>query len=381
MSGRANHVVVAVALIVVGASTTQSQQTKLAFAPTAADISVSRDVQYARRDTAVLRMDVYRRASTPPMPAIVFYNRGVGDARRHPVYDGWARTATSRGFVAILPDLRSTSETEDFQALLEHLTTNAASLGIDRDAIAMYAASGNVFRAFPIVEDPKQTAIKAAVMYYGAAPISTFRLDLPVLYVRAGLDRPDVNGAITTLVSRATTQNAPITLLNHHTGYHGFEIFNDDDATRAVIDQTLEFVKVATSRRYQTALRAGLPEAIAAGNTLSGNYRQAAATYAELLRTRAEDHRLRLSYGEALLGDRQYAAACAEFEKLKGKGLGPRDLGLPAARACMLKGDPEAAIAWLKTIPTRFLPADVQTDSVFVSLQGRADFRALFPLR
>ena len=380
MSRRIRHIVLA-AFTLCSTATLGAQQTKLAFAPTAADISVSRDVQYARRDTVVLRMDVYRRPATAPLPAIVFYNRGVGAARRHPVYDGWGRTAATRGFVAIFPDLRNNAETEDFQALLEHLTANAASLGIDRDAIALYAASGNVFRAFPIVEDPKQTAIKAAVMYYGAAPISTFRLDLPVLYVRAGLDRPDVNSAITTLVSRATTQNAPITLLNHHTGYHGFEIFNDDDATRAVIDQTIDFVKVALSPRYQTALRAGLPEAIAAGNALSGNYRQAALTYAELVRSRAEDHRLRLSYGEALLGDRQYSAACAEFEKLKGKGLGPRDLGLPAARACMLKGDADAAIAWLKTIPTRFLPPDVQTDSVFVSLQGRADFRALFPPR
>src|SRR6185503_7596145 len=242
MSGRANYIVVAVVLSVVGGSTIESQQTKLAFSPTATDVSISRDVQYAHRDTAVLRMDVYRRAASAPMPAFIFYNRGVGDARRHPVYDGWARTAASRGFVAILPDLRSTSETEDFQALLDHLATNAATL--------------NVFRAFPIVEDPKQTRVKAAVMYYGAAPISTFRLDLPVLYVRAGLDRADLNVAITTLISRALTQNAPITLLNHHTGSHGFEIFNADDATRAVIDQTIDFVKVATSPRYQTALHA-----------------------------------------------------------------------------------------------------------------------------
>ena len=38
---------------------------------------------------------------------------------------------------------------------------------LDRNAIALYAGSGNVYTAFPIVEDPKQTMIKAAVMYYG----------------------------------------------------------------------------------------------------------------------------------------------------------------------------------------------------------------------
>ena len=71
----------------------------------------------------------------------------------------------------------------------------------------------------------------------------------------------------------------------------------------------------------------------------------------------------------------------ANIEKLKGKGLGPRDLGLPAARACMLKGDADAAIAWLTTIPTRFLPPDVQTDAVFAPLRTREDFRALFSSR
>jgi len=85
--------------------------------------------------------------------------------------------------------------------------------------------------------------------------------------------------------------------------------------------------------------------------------------------------------GEALLGAGQYAAACSELEKLKGKVLGPRDLGLPAARACMQKGDAEAAIAWLKTIPTRFLPPQVQNETVFAPLQSREDFKALFPSR
>jgi len=89
------------------------------------------------------------------------------------------------------------------------------------------------------------------------------------------------------------------------------------------------------------------------------NFGKAVPIYADLVAARPDDARLRLSYGEALLGNAQYAEACGELEKLKGKGLGYRDLGLPAARACMLKGDADAAMAWLKTIPTRFLPPEV----------------------
>ena len=66
--------------------------------------------------------------------------------------------------------------------------------------------------------------------------------------------------------------------------------------------------------------------------------------YATLVQSSPADARVRLSYGEALLGDGQFAAACDEFEKLKGKGLGPRDLGLPAARACAQNRDADRAI-------------------------------------
>jgi hypothetical protein len=47
----------------------------------------------------------------------------------------------------------------------------------------------------------------------------------------------------------------------------------------------------------------------------------------------------------------------------------------------MQKGDAAAAIAWLKTIPTRFLPPAVQDEPVFAPLRTREDFRALFPAR
>jgi predicted Zn-dependent protease len=113
----------------------------------------------------------------------------------------------------------------------------------------------------------------------------------------------------------------------------------------------------------------------------AGNFAEAAKTYAALVTSRPDEPTLSLAYGEALLGDKQFAAACAEFEKLKGKGLGYRDLGLPAARACMQKGDTEAAIAWLRSIPQRFLPPSVAKEPVFASIQDRPDFQALFQPR
>jgi dienelactone hydrolase len=361
-----------------------AQEMRFLFpAPPAGSVTIARDVTFASSGDTPLQMDVFRPAARPgaPKPALIVFNTAFGPQRNNAVAVGWAQTAASNGVVGIVPDLRMGRQVQDFDALVAHLVDRSADYGIDRDAIAVFAGSGNVTSAFPAVEDPGRTAVKAAVMYYGTADVPAFRLDLPVLLVRAGLDRPPVNRAITELAARAVAENAPVTLVNHPTGHHGFEVVDDDDGTREMIERTIDFVKRATSASYQAALRLNLAEAAAAGHMAAGNYRQAADAYATLAAARPDDARVSLAYGEALLADAQFAAACARFEQLKGRGLGARDLGLPAARACMQKGDPEAAMAWLKSIPARFLPPSVATEPVFAPLRDRPDFKALFPPR
>ena len=339
------------------------------------------DVEYGQAAAARLAMDVYK-PNLPggvKVPALVFFNRGTGADRSNRFYASWARTAASKGLIGILPDLRDGSEAADFRLLLSYLERHGGEQGIS--SVAVYAGSGNVFSAFPVVEDPTLTSIKAAVMYYGTANVQQFRLDLPVLYVRAGLDRPSVNDSIARLAALAVSQNAPLTLLNYSGGHHGFEGTDVNDATRQVIDDTLEFVKRATSATYQSALRASLQEATAAGYVQTGKFHDAAATYASMVAEHPDDARLRLAYGEALLGDGQAALACSEFDKLRDKGLGYRDLGLPASRACLQKGDVDAAIAWLRSIPPRYLPRSIADDSAYASIKDHADFRALFDRR
>jgi hypothetical protein len=363
-----------------------AQPAPYAFPPSAPSVTVANDVPYATAGGTTLAMDVYRPFDVAPgkppsgsaarRPALIFFNRATGADRKWDFYAAWARTAASKGLVGIVPDLRSGSEAADFKLLLAHLEQRASEYGID--SIAVYAASGNVSAALPALQDPALTSVKAAVIYYGAANVQQFRLDLPMLYVRAGLDRPPLNEAIATLSARAIAQNAPLTLLNYAGGHHGFEAVDNNALTRKVIDQTLEFVIAATSTPYQAALRAGLGEATAAGYVQSGKFKEAADEYARMVSAHPDDHRLRLAYGEALLGEKQYAAACAEFEKLKDKPLGPRDRGLPAAHACLMKGDAAAAVAWLNTIPARFLPASIADDPRFAPLKDRPDFQALF---
>ena len=337
-------------------------------------------------DSTAPRLDVYRLAHGAPdrSPALIFFfNRG--DSALDAFYEDWARTAAAKGIVAITPTLRFGHAAEDFKTTLAHLGDHADRYGIDRHAIAVYAASANVFTAFPIVEDSAQTTIQAAVMLYGTSPVTHFRRDVPILYVRAGLDRPTGNGTgpatIIGLSTLAIAQNAPMTFFNDPSGHHGFEGVDDDAATRDAIDFIVDWVKRATSASYLAALRHGIPEATAAAEVVTGDFSAAAAAYASLVRGRPNDARLALAYGEALLGNHQYGEACAELAHLKNKGLGPRDLGIPAARACAQSGDADAAIAWLQSIPSQYLPREIADDSAFTALRARADFRALFQPR
>ena len=351
--------------------------------PAAGSITITRGIQFGRGDTLSLRMDVFRpKNASGRLPMLIVFYSGVGAQRSNSFSEGWANAAASRGLVSVLADIRQDHAADDFRKLVEYLYDQASTYRGDRDAIGVYAGSGNVSSALPIVEDPNQTKVKAAVMYYGMAPVTTFRRDLPIMFVRAGLDRPGLNGnaqsGMTAMMATAIAQNAPVTVINNPVGHHAFEMNDEGDVTRAVIDQTLEFVKRATSAAYQTSLRQSLPEAGAAAHVIAGDFKSAASAYASIVGSHPDDARLRLSYGEALLGDKQYAEACSQFDRLRGKGLGPRDLGIPAARACLLKGDSAASIGWLQSIPKRFLPASLQDDSLFAGLKSRADFRQLF---
>ena len=336
---------------------------------------VTSGIRYGGSDSML--MDVYRPANvTYPVPVLLFHTMGA--QRQNPIYAAWARIAASRGVVGVLADLGSRTFADDYRAAVGYLMGHGRELGVDTAAIVAMGSSGNGYNVFRAVQNEPDPRIKAVVVYYSGTDVTRLRRDLPVLYIRAGLDRPPVNAGIDSLVARALAQNAPITVVNFPAGHHGFDGTDDNAITRDLVDQTIEFVKRVTTTSYRAALTAGIGYAEAAAHVSMGDFAFAARAYAELVARSPDDAQLRLSYGEALLGDHQFAKACREFESLKGKGLGRRDLGLPAARACLNAGDPDLAMTWLNSIPRRFLPPTVKDDPAFAALGNRADFKALF---
>jgi hypothetical protein len=245
--------------------------------PNMGAVKLRRDVKYASSATEELSMDIYyppdsKSGAQPPVAIIV---AGYSDFRTPNVIGckfkemewtiSWARLLAASGVAAITYSPRE-PET-DLQALLEFCRGNSAELGIDMTRTGVLAASGNVPNALSLMMREGAAHLKAAVLCCGftldpegstvvsdaaklygfvnptGKSIEDLPLDVPLFIVRAGREQfPGLNDALDRFVASAVKRNMPVTFLNHATGVHGFELFEDNEESRVIIKQILEFM-------------------------------------------------------------------------------------------------------------------------------------------
>jgi len=74
-------------------------------------------------------------------------------------------------------------------------------------------------------------------------PSETTRKDVPLFMVRAGLDEvPNCNNSQDVFIRKALEHNLPLTLIKYQNGQHPFDLLDDNDETRRIIKQTLDFL-------------------------------------------------------------------------------------------------------------------------------------------
>ena len=75
------------------------------------------------------------------------------------------------------------------------------------------------------------------------ATIEDLRSDVPLLIVRAGKDQFEaMNASIDPFVAAALRHNLPLTCINHPSGPHAFDLFDDSRAAQIVVRQVLAFL-------------------------------------------------------------------------------------------------------------------------------------------
>lgn len=115
-------------------------------------------------------------------------------------------------------------------------------------------------------------------------------------------------------------------VVNFAGGHHGFEVIDDNDAGRDVIEQTFQFFEKSLDPSWRAAFASGQTQAEAAGAVSLGDYERAASIYAQLINENSSAT-LRLAYGEALLGAKRYRDARAQFDRTRQLGgLGPQNI-------------------------------------------------------
>jgi hypothetical protein len=244
------------------------------------DVTIRPDVTYDEDGPSPLSMDLYY-PTRPPQgtrsPAVIFV-AGFPDPgfesfagcklKEMSGYISWGKLAAASGLVGITYTNRA--PVADLDHLVAFVHNNSESLGIDESRIAVWACSGNAPTALGLLMQERTVRFKAAALSYSvmldpdgsigiekaaaqlgfANPcagrfVADLPQDLPLMVVRAGQDAvPGVNVSIDHFVAAALARNLPVTVVNHPTAPHSFDLLDDTEASREVIRQILAFLRV-----------------------------------------------------------------------------------------------------------------------------------------
>ena len=235
-----------------------------------------RDLQYHQSDAGPLALDVYHPHQTDGAPApVVLFGLGYRDVgvvspmgcafKEMEMFISMAQLVASSGMAAVT---YTTSEpVADLRRVVDHLDANADALSLDAARIGLWAVSGHVpvalsaimaqperFRAAVFSNgytlDSGGTAIADAAKDYGLVNATAGRTvddlpaNVPLFLVRSGRDEiPGLNGTLDPFVSAAIERNLPVTLVNHPTSPHCFELNEDSALSRHIIGQMLAFMQ------------------------------------------------------------------------------------------------------------------------------------------
>jgi hypothetical protein len=236
------------------------------------DVRVHRNLAYKTTADGALLMDIYYPPGATPearVPLVVIvlgYPDPQSEGRMFGPLTSWAKLMAMSGMATAI--YGTSSPAEDVHVVFGYLRENAASLGIDRQRIGVYAASANVAVALSLLmrdagfrcaaflyghtfDVEGSTAFAEASQQYGFVNATAGRSidelpdSVPLFVVRAGRERfPGVNAALDQFGARALARNLPLTFVNHATGPHGADMDDDTDTTRRIIRQVLDFLRL-----------------------------------------------------------------------------------------------------------------------------------------
>ena len=244
------------------------------------DVIVKKDIPYQDIAGSLLKMDIYY----PPdfdfqrkIPAVIIvlgYPDVAGkkllgsEFKNYIQLVSWCKIISASGMAGIVYE--SVNPEKDIIALSNYLKKNEDEVKIDINKIGAWTCSAHTPTTISYILNGADNIFKCAVVYYGFFLTNDFkylpqidtlsqnmgfktprlseptvwRKDVPIMIVRAGKDNvPYINQTLASFYDKALNQDLPITLINYKNGVHGFDAALDNETTRLIIKNTIEFWK------------------------------------------------------------------------------------------------------------------------------------------
>jgi acetyl esterase/lipase len=226
---------------------------------------VTSNLKYTDTDNPHLLMDVYSPGDSGAgdrRGVVILLHGGAAPEYRPKdwgVFQSWGRLIAAAGMVGVafthrmrypVPHLEEASS--DVRSALDYVRANGASWNADPDRMCLvaFSAAGPLLAA-ALRERPPFVRCMAAFYSILAqesgeySPLAALESGtVPLFVARAGKDVvPGLNVVLDKFVAAALAANAPLTLMNHPLGEHGFDSQNDDERSREIIRAAIEFMK------------------------------------------------------------------------------------------------------------------------------------------
>jgi len=246
------------------------------------EVRVVSNLKYTEVDHPHLLMDVYIPPDLEPRerrPVVMFIHGGAGPenkAKDWGIFQSWGRLLATAGLVAAAfthrfsppPQSLLAEAVSDVDSAINYLRSNAESIHANADRIGVCAWSSGGALLRPLLTK-KPVSVRCVLAFYAmldlqqyapagdATALQLFKefsaitalaedsaTMIPMWIARAGRDEfPMLNDALDRFTARALAVNAPITVINHPSGAHGFDNQNDDARSREIIRSAIEFMR------------------------------------------------------------------------------------------------------------------------------------------
>lgn len=234
-----------------------------------------------RHDDAGAVLDIYypNQQGSGPWPVVMLvtgYPMSADHKSKWGPFTSWARLLAVSGMAAVIYACKE--PVADAQAVLAFLHGQAGALQLQAERIGLWSSSGSCPTALALLQYPTVDAIRCAAFCYGymmdvpgrtdmadAARLYGFAnpgnlkttadisVTIPLLVLRAGQDNfAGVNTSIDNFIAAALACNLHLSLLNHNTGLHAFDVDEDSATSRALIQQVLNFLASHLNCKLET---------------------------------------------------------------------------------------------------------------------------------